>query len=163
MIDKALDLGTASRREFLVSDLSDRRQGPQSLIPATQDFTAGWVALGPEISVDGHTRVSLWFVLGAVNNSLLIDFRCVGRMTSGGVDHPLPIYNPNVAGLPGTYNILVEAEYVRLNNVAPINLVLTWDIANTMPFIAFQIRSDDVGQDVFARLTSAHVTYGWGS
>lgn len=162
MVDRALDLGTASRREFLVNDLSGRRSpAPVPLIVAAQDFTANFAALGPEISVDGFTRISLWFVLDAVHDSLLLDFRCVGRHTSGGSDYPMPIYNPVVAATP--YNVLVEQEYVRLNNVAPINMVLTWDIANTMPFVAFQIRSDDVRQDEFAHLASAHVTYGWGS
>jgi hypothetical protein len=166
MLDRALDLGTASRREFLVNDLSGRRSpGPVALIPGAQDFTNAWAtgALGPEISVDGFTRISLWFVLDAVHDSLLIDFRCVGRHTSGGADHPMPIYNPVVAATP--YNILVEQEYVRLNNVAPINMVLTWDISNTMPFIAMQIMANlnPAGGVTYAHLASAHVTYGWGS
>lgn len=161
-INKVLDLGIAAERNYLVNNLDGCRiTTPIAIIPAAQNFTAAWAALGPEISVEGFTRISLWFVLDAVHDSLLMDFRCVGRNTSGGTDHSLPIYNPSVAATP--YSILVEPEFVRLNNVAPINLVLTWDVSNTFPYVAFQIRSDDVGQNVFAHLASAHVTYGWGS
>jgi hypothetical protein len=164
MVDRALDLGTSSRREFVVDDLSGRRSPvPVALIPAGQSFTSAWVAIGSEISVDGFTRISLWFSVDDWNDSVLNDIRCVGRHTSGGSDYPMPIYNPVVAATP--YNILVEAEYVRLNNPAaavPYSAVLTWDISNTMPFVVFQIKCE-IDVVSCAHLASAYVTYGWGS
>lgn len=163
-VDRALDLGTASRREFLISDLSARRSvSPTDLIPAGQSFTSAWTAIGPEISVDGFTRASLWFVVDDWNDTVMNDIRCVGRHTSGGSDHPMPLYNPVVAATP--YNILVEQEFVRLNNPAaavPFAMVLTWDIGNTIPFVVFQIKCE-IDVVSCAHLSSAHVTYGWGS
>jgi hypothetical protein len=163
LIDKALDLAIAARRIFVVNDLAGKRvTTPISLIAAAQNFTVGWVALGPEIQVDGFTRITLWLTL-VINNGADMRVRCMGRHTTGGTGYELPIYNPNVAGAPGTYNILVEGEYMEFNVDANGVYSLTWDVSNTLPFVYFEIEAGTVGAPTACQVSVANVTYGWGS
>ncbi len=162
-INWALDKGIYADRSYLVNDLAGRRQGPTPLIPAgtPQAFTAGWVALGPELATDGFTRVSLWaeFAIGTGGANMRV--RCKGRHTTGGNGYSLPIYNPSIAASP--YFQLFEAEYLEWNVDTPAdNFVLTWDISNSFPFIYFEIQAGTVGNPACA-ITAANVTYGWGS
>lgn len=166
LLDKALDLAIAARRIFVVNDLAGKRvTTPVPLIAAAQDFPAAWgaagSALGPEIEVAGFTRITLWLSLD-INDGADMRVRCMGKHTSGGTGYNLPIYNPSVAGAPGTYNILTEAEYVEFNVDADGLYNLTWDVNNTYPFVYFEIMAGTVGADECA-VSLAHVTYGWGS
>ena len=165
LIDKALDLGIAARRSFSVNDLDGKRvTTPVPLIAAPQALVVvapgtPLTALGPEISVDGFTRISLWLALtwGAMTG---IRTACYGRHTSGGTNYSLPIYNPSVTVAP--YSILMDVEEVVLAQNADYTIVLTWDVANTISFVQFGIAATaDPGAD--ASVTSAYVTYGWGS
>lgn len=158
VIDWALDRAISASRMFLVNDLAGRRTGPQPLIPAAQDFTAGWVALGPELAVEGYTRVTLWGEYD-INSGANMRVRCLGRHTSGGNLYQLPILVPDTTA---AYFIRAEGEYVEINQDADINLALSWDLKNTFPFILFQIQAGTVGAPACA-VTAANVTYGWGS
>lgn len=159
LLDRALDIGISARREFVVNDLAGRRVTvPVPLIAAAQAFTAGWVALGPEIAVDGFTRITLWLELD-INDGANMRVRCRGRHTSGGNGYDLPIYNPVVVT---PYNILTEAEYCEFNVDADGRYNLTWDVSNTFPFVYFEIQAGTVGAPA-CEVDSAHVTYGWGS
>lgn len=162
LLDKALDLAIAARRIFVVNDLAGKRvTTPVPLIAAAQDFTAGWVALGPEIQVDGFTRITLWLNLD-VNDGANMRVRCMGRHTSAGTGYQLPIYNPSVAGAPGSYLILTEGEYCEFNVDADGLYNLTWDVSNTFPFVYFEIQAGTVGATA-CQVDEANVTYGWGS
>jgi hypothetical protein len=164
LIDRALDLAIASKRVFLVNDLAGRRvTTPVPLIVAAQNFTNGWAALGPEISVDGFTRATLWVNVD-INDTTDARIRCVGRAVSGGSDFELPIYNPSVAGAAGTYVVLAEGEAIELNDDVDQKLVITWDIGNTIPFIQFQIYAAIPGASPGQILVAdTYATYGWGS
>lgn len=165
LINKALDLGISALRIFLVNNLDGKRMTtPQPLIPAAQNFTNAWVtgALGPEIAVDGYTRITLWLTL-VVNDGADMRVRCMARNLTGGTGYNLPIYNPNVAGAPGTYDVLVEGEYVEFNLDANGSYSLTWDVSNTIPYVYFEIEAGTVGAPVACQVSAANVTYGWGS
>lgn len=164
LLDKALDLAIAARRIFVVNDLAGKRvTTPVPLIAAAQNFTLLWAPLGPEIEVAGFTRITLWLSLD-INDGANMRVRCMGRHTSAGTGYNLPIYNPSVAGAPGTYNILTEAEYVEFNVDADGLYNLTWDVNNTYPFVYFEIQAGTVGANPNeCQVDLAHVTYGWGS
>lgn len=161
LLDRALDIGIAARRSFLVNDLSGRRVTvPIPLLGANLAFNANWTAIGPEISVEGFTRVSLWVDVD-IGTTVNARFRCVGRHTSGGSDYMMPIYNPMVLGTP--YYILVEGEYCEWNvDGTDFRTVLTWDLGNTIPYIQFQQQASAVG-DGLILAAGTMVTYGWGS
>ena len=165
LVDRAIDLGLAARRSFLVNDLSGRRVTvPIPLLAADAAFGLDplWTAIGPELDVQGYTRVSLWVDvdIGTTENPR---FRCVGRHTSGGNDYMMPIYYPSVAGAPGSYVVLIEGEYVEWNvDGTDFRTVLTWDIANSIPYIQFQQQCTVVGTGLILA-TGTKATYGWGS
>jgi len=164
MINRALDIGISATRNYKVNPLWGRKVStPVSLIAAAQNFTNAWVALGPELAVDGYTRVSLWANVD-INDTVDAQIRCVGRHTTGGSDFELPIYNPSVAGAAGTYVVLVEGEAMELNDDVDQKLCLTWNIANTIPFVQFQIYAAAPGATPGQILVAdTAVTYGWGS
>lgn len=165
MINRALDIGISSIRQYAVNPLWGRRvTTPVPLIAAATDFAivarpAALTALGPELVVGGYTRVSLWLNVD-VNQMTGFRFACYGRHTTGGSNYSMPIYNPSVGAPP--YSILADGEEVILARDADQLIVLTWDIANTFPFIQFGFAATVDGGDN-GQLLSAHVTYGWGS
>ena len=160
---KAYDSASNADRVSEIAPIWSRRQGPTPLISVAQDFTAAWLALGPEIAVDGFTRASLWLNVD-INATVNARVRCVGRYATGGSDFELPIYNPSVAGAASTYVVLVEGEAMELNDDIDQKLCLTWDIANTIPFIQFQIYAAAPGVPAGQILVAdTQVTYGWGS
>lgn len=163
VIDWALDRNIASERVFNVNDLAGRRvTTPVPLIVAAQDIRTAIADLGPEIIVDGFTRVSLWLSVTHNVDNASYRFHCFGRHTSGGSNYPMPIYNPQVAASP--YYILAEDEYTQLGVNASQLKVLTWDIANTMPYLQFRVScGTEKAGGPYSQVASAYVTYGWGS
>ena len=170
-LDKSLDNAIASNRSFQVNDLAGRRQGPTILTASQTILTIAadapptrqpLTALGPEIATDGFTRITLWghLDIGVMTG---IRFACYGRHTTGGINHSMPIYNPSVLALPYTINFAKE-EVKYADEGYDIDFSLTWDIANTYPFIIFGCGATaDPGGGDDAVLTNVNVTYGWGS
>lgn len=168
MLDRALDLGISARRVFNVNDLDGKRMTtPVPLIAAAQVVAVVAARtdlnpLGPEIAVDGFTRVSLWVSLD-IGVMTGIRFACYGRHTSGGANYAMPIYNPVVAAVPYLINFTDE-EVVYADDGHDDTFVLTWDIANTFPIIIFGVGATaDPGGGDDASILLAHTTYGWGS
>ena len=169
IIDWALDKAIAATRSYIVNDLAGRRQGPV-ILTASQNLAiiiadAAPVrqplnALGPEIAVDGFTRVTLWGHL-AIGTATGVRFACYGRHTTGGTNHSMPIYNPSALALPYIVDFAKE-EMRYADNGFDIDFSLTWDIANTYPFIIFGCGATTQPGAVGV-LTNVNVTYGWGS
>ena len=160
-INRALDIGIAANRSFLVNDLAGRRVTvPVPLIAASQDIRTAEAVLGPELAVDGYTRVTLWAQITHQASNSGYSFRCVGKHTSGGSSYYLPIYNPVVTASP--YYINADWEYITMVRNASQYVALTWDVANTIPFIQFSVFSA-TENNPYGAVTSAYVTYGWGS
>lgn len=167
MINRALDIGISSVRQYQVNPLWGRKVSTPILLTASQNLAivaarGALTAVGPELAVDGYTRVTLWGTL-TPNDATGIRFACFGRHTTGGTNHYMPIFNPSVGGLP--YYIDWGPKEVRYADVAnPVNFALTWDLANTFPFIQFgAAATGDDGGGVVGVLTNVYVTYGWGS
>ena len=171
MLDRALDLGISARRNFLVNDLDGKRvTTPVPIIAAATQIAAGstggppavWVNgnIGPEISVDGFTRLTAWLNFTRTD-ATGVRFRLLARHTSGGTDYTLPIYNPVVLAVP--YVINVDNESVVLAQDLSYVIALTWDISNTIPFVQLQMGALTNPTIATNLLNTAHVTYGWGS
>jgi len=162
---KGYDAASNAVRVFETAPLWSRNvQTPFSLGgPITiTTTTPNWVDVGPEIPLQGYTRITLWIDLD-INAMTGIMIRCLGKHTSAGADeYSLPIYNPSVAGAAGTWTIGVEPERMKLNIDLDQKIAVTWDVSNSHPFVQFQATCSVDGGDN-AILTTAYVTYGWGS
>lgn len=162
--DKAYDPATNANRQLPVWSIIDKRTPgdvPIALITTAKAFSLSWADLGPEISVEGTTRVSLW-VKTSINGAKDLQFRALAKHTYGGSDeYSLPIYKPNTGSTP--YNITTEAEYIELNVDGYLSSVFTWDISNTIPIIQFQIKEGSLPDPNHATCDSAYVTFAWGS
>jgi hypothetical protein len=155
--DKAFDAGVSAGRTFQVNDLSGRRvTTPVPLIAAAQNYTSGsWADLGPEIAVDGFTKISLWINHVNVNNTGTM-YRALAKHTSGGSDeYDYPIVMTNTPFTGSTQNSVVQ-----LNSDVDQKFVLTWELYNTIPQIQFQCKATLTGTTA-GNVASAHVTYGW--
>lgn len=163
-IDWTLDKGIYAARSFIVNDLAGRRQGPV-ILTASQNLAivaarTNLTAVGPELAMDGFTRVTLWGNL-APNTATGIRFACYGRHTTGGTNHCMPIYNPVVTAAP-YYVKWGPEEFYYDDTTNAVDFALTWDIANTFPFLQFGAAAT-AQPGAVGVLTNVNVTYGWGS
>lgn len=161
--NKAFDSGINSNRGFQVNPLWGQRQTtPTPILTAAQDFTAAFVALGPVITTDGFTRISLWLNVD-INNTVSAQIRLRAQHTLGGSLFLLPILKPDTT-IAGSWKILAEGEVIQLDNNADQLIVLTWDVSNSVPFVQPEIFAAVPGAPAGQILVaSSAYTLGWGS
>ena len=127
--------------------------GPEELVAAAapQAFTNNWANMGEEQFVQGARNLALWLQL-TVNGSTNMRVRLLGKLVEGGaLEYVLPIRTI------GASAILVEPEYIEFNNDADQDMVLSWQLDGTVPYVQFQIQVGAVGGGA-ATVDSAFVT-----
>jgi hypothetical protein len=155
---KSYDSGVAADRVFQVNDLAGRRvTTPVALIAAPQNYTLNtWADLGPEISVDGFTRISLWINHVNTNNTGTY-YRALAKHTSGGTEeYDFPMV---LASSPFTGS--AQGPTAKLDTDTDQKFVLTYNVLNTVPFVQFQCKAITTGSTA-GNVATAFVTYGWG-
>ena len=160
--DKAYDSSSQTIRSFPVIDLASRRvDTPVALIAAAQNITNAWADLGPEIALSGYTRVSIWLSVD-INDGYNVRVRCLGKHTAASaLEYVMPILKPNTA-TDGYFAIYAEDEYIELNDDMDQNIMFTWVVENTVPYVQFQIMAATPGANP-AQIDDAQITYAWGS
>lgn len=160
--EKAYDSSTQTLRNYPVIDLASRRvDTPVALIAAAQNFTNAWADLGPEIALSGYTRLTVWLTID-VNDGYNLRLRCLGKHTPGaGLEYVMPILKPDTT-TAGAYVIYAEDEFIELTERVDQNMLFTWTIENTIPYVQIQVMAVTPGADP-AQIDGAHVTYAWGA
>lgn len=160
--EKGYDSSTQTVRSFPVIDLASRRvDTPVALIAAAQNITNAWADLGPEIALSGYTRVSIWLSVD-INDGYNVRVRCLGKHTAASaLEYVMPILKPNTA-TDGYFAIYAEDEYIELNDDMDQNIMFTWVVENTVPYVQFQIMAATPGANP-AQIDDAQITYAWGN
>lgn len=160
--DKAYDSSSQTIRSFPVIDLASRRvDTPVALIAAAQNITNAWADLGPEISLSGYTRLTLWLAVDN-NDGYNVSIRCLGKHTAASArEYVMPILKPDTT-TAGSYVVYAEDEVIVLNDLVDQNIMFTWVIENTIPYVQLQIKGDWTGGGTAPAITYAEITYAWG-
>lgn len=160
--EKAYDSSTQTVRSFPVIDLASRRvDTPVALIAAAQNLTASWADLGPEIALSGYTRLTVWLAVD-INDGYNVRARCLGKHTAASaLEYVMPILKPNTT-TDGYFAIYAEDEYIELNDDVDQNMILTWTVDNTIPYVQIQVMAVTPGAGP-AQIDDAQVTYAWGA
>lgn len=129
-----------------------RYAGPETILSASQAFTASWVDLksGYEIDCRGYNRLILYAVVDHTDGANY-RFRALGKHTSAGSEEfLLPIKNV------GTTDVAVNAHYYELDSDADQSIILDWDVTG-IPYVQIQIQVGTIGAGT-AAVTAAYAT-----
>lgn len=137
------------------SPLWSRYAGPETILSASQAFTASWVDLesGYEIDCRGYNRLILYAVVDHTDGANY-RFRALGKHTASDAnEYVLPIKNV------GTSDVQVEGHLYELNTDVDQSVILDWDVTG-IPYVQLQIQVGTIGSGT-AAVTSASVTKAW--
>lgn len=129
-----------------------RYAGPETILSASQAFTASWVDLesGYEIDCRGYNRLILYAVVDHTDGANY-RFRALGKHTASDAnEYVLPIKNV------GTSDVQVEGHLYELNTDIDQSVILDWDVTG-IPYVQLQIQVGTIGSGT-AAVTSAVVT-----
>jgi hypothetical protein len=157
---KSFDAPSNADRGFEVAPVWSRNvQTPVSILAAAQNFSAAWSDLGPELALQGYTRMGTWIKL-TIHDSTNVRLRLLAKHTSAGTnEYMLPITATDVSGTP--FNLKVQGEYVELDADADQLILIKWEVDNFIPFVQLQVMAEVAGA-VPGHIDEAHVTYGYG-
>jgi len=163
--DKAFDASTAADRNIpQASDRSFRVTSPVTLNAAAQALVVvaapnRLTTLGPEINTDGYTRISLWLDLD-INDMTGIRIACYALHTSGSPNaYSPPILNPSVGATP--YTVIADGEEIVLARNVDQKIILTWELANTIPIVVFGIAAT-ANAGAAGNVNVSYYTMAWG-
>jgi len=168
-IDKAYDAPTGANKNLPVTDLAARRIDvavPLLTAPLTIDDTDFFpiedTKTAYAIDVRGYTRISLMcsIVFGSPGPEN-IRVKMVAMTAPGGTQYNVPILKPDTGGTP--YCIKTEAEYIEFNLDDTQDMVLTWDLSNTLPYVMFMVCAGTPFDDPDQATIDCSYTLGWGS
>jgi hypothetical protein len=111
----------------------------QILEDTPQDFTLGWVDLGPEIDMYGYSKLAAWLTLD-INNSTNARIRALAKLDSGGTKE----YNLQIK-TTGASAISIENEYYEWNVDADAKTFLEIETNGLIPFVQLQIQAGALG------------------
>ena len=162
--DKTFDAPTNSGRSFEVAPLWSRNvQTPVTIATALAIAAVGagvWNDVGPEIGVQGYTRLTTWLDITR-SDAVGLRFRLLAKHTNGGLQEYLfPTFKPNTAAAP--YTVSVDGETVTLAQDLSQQIALTWDVSNSMPWCQLQWGATS-GTLATNLLADVKVTYGFGA
>jgi hypothetical protein len=157
---KAFDPSTVIDRSFEVAPLWSRNVAtPIAIIAAAFNLTAAWQDIGPEIPLQGYTKLSLWVDL-TIHDSQGVRFKLLAKHTSAGTDEYLvPISSVDTTS--AVFNTVVQGEYVEFGVNADQKMLLTWELDNTIPYVQLQVIANVAGTAP-GHINTAYVTYGFG-
>jgi len=128
--------------------------GPVALLAAAQDFTAGWIDLGPEIGFFGYNKLKLWLTFD-INDSLDLRVRVLEKHTSAGAEE-----YPSIIESPGASAVLFEGGYWELNVDADLLHPLVFKGDGVTPYLQVQIMAGTLGAGTDAQIDAAYYTRG---
>jgi hypothetical protein len=111
----------------------------QVLEDTPQAFTASWVDIGPEIDMNGYSKLGIFATLD-INDSTNARIRALAKLDSGGTkEYNLQIKTTAAAA------ITIENQYYEWNVDADCETYLEVETNGLIPFIQLQIEAGAVG------------------
>lgn len=157
---QSYDSASNADRQFEVAPVWSRNVAtPVAIIPAAQVVTGAWADLGPEVPLQGYTKIGLWLNID-INDAQNLRVRVLLKHTSAGAnEYPLPITSVDVTGPP--FSLRVQGEYVEFDVDADQLMAMNFDVYNWAPFVQFRVMAEVAGATP-AQILDAAVTYGYG-
>jgi len=103
-----------------------------------QNFTASWVDLGTEQSTSSAQTATLFLGL-EVNDSLNMRIRALGMHATGGTEFMMPIKTVTAT------QVDTEGEFIEFSQDVDQNIIISFSLSGTIPFVQFQIQAGTVG------------------
>ena len=118
---------------------------------SAQSFTDSWVDYGPEISTDGHDRISLWFNID-INDTVDAQVRLLAKHERNGADEytfPIETVSDSV--------ITIKPEYVEFSEDTDGKRVISFNLDQVVPFVQVQIQAGTIGASAGQILNSKYI------
>jgi hypothetical protein len=142
--DKGWDAGLSLIKVGEQSPNWTRVIDKQSLISASQDFTASFVDCGPEVYALGYSKV-LFFATVDINDSLDPRFKVLAKHTGAGTEE-YPLSDAKVkVHTDSTYVAAAASRYFELNDNADQLVVVEVDTTGGISWLQLQITAGTVG------------------
>jgi hypothetical protein len=156
---KSYDSASNADRGFEVAPVWSHNVATPVTIATALALTNAWQDLGPEIPLQGYTKLGLWLNL-QINTSVNLRVRCQLKHTSAsGFEYNNILAMIDEGSLPA--NVKVQPQGVELDVDTDLLFVLPWVIDNFVPFAQFQVMVETTGVTP-GIILNAEVTYGYG-